>query len=139
MEQNQYNPEVNTPQNNEYQQGGQGYNPNPQFQQPQYNNYQQQPANNMVKPDSGLVWAILTTLFCCLPFGIVAIVKASQVDTFWGAGRYQDAQNAAKSARTWSIVSAAIGVVGILIYIVYIVVLVAVLDEVDYNYNDYLY
>jgi hypothetical protein len=28
-----------------------------------------------------LVWAILTTIFCCLPFGIVAIVYAAQVNT----------------------------------------------------------
>lgn len=42
---------------------------------------------------SGLVWGILVTLFCCLPFGIVAIVKAAQGDgdgarrwAGWGAG-----------------------------------------------------
>lgn len=31
------------------------------------------------KPDSNLVWGILTTILCCLPLGIVSIVKASKV------------------------------------------------------------
>ena len=29
---------------------------------------------------NNLVWAILTTLFCCLPLGIVSIVHAAKVD-----------------------------------------------------------
>ena len=29
---------------------------------------------------NNLVWAILTTLFCCLPAGIVSIVYAAQVN-----------------------------------------------------------
>ena len=36
-----------------------------------------------------LVQAILTTLFCCLPFGIVAIVYAAQVNTKIEAGDYR--------------------------------------------------
>ena len=31
-----------------------------------------------VMPSTNMAWAILTTLFCFLPFGIVAIIKASQ-------------------------------------------------------------
>ena len=37
---------------------------------------------NMQKPDNNLVWAILATVLCCLPFGIVAIIKSTQVDSF---------------------------------------------------------
>ena len=33
-----------------------------------------------------MVWAILTTLFCCLPFGIVSIVHAARVDSLSAAG-----------------------------------------------------
>lgn len=38
-------------------------------------------SNNGCKtcPDNYLVYSILTTLFCCLPFGIVGIVKSAQV------------------------------------------------------------
>ncbi|MBO7197759.1 MAG: CD225/dispanin family protein, partial [Tidjanibacter sp.] len=34
-------------------------------------------------PSSNLIWGILTTIFCCLPFGIVSIVFASRVDSLW--------------------------------------------------------
>ena len=45
--------------------------------------------------------AILTTLFCCLPFGIVAIVKASKVDSLLAAGRRDEAIQASKEADNW--------------------------------------
>lgn len=53
------------------------------------------------KPSNFLVWAILSTIFCCLPFGIVSIVYASKVDGLWYAGKYVEAQDAASKARTW--------------------------------------
>ena len=52
------------------------------------------------QPDNFLVWAILGTLFCCLPFGIVSIVYASKVDRLWYAGDYDGAKDAARKART---------------------------------------
>ena len=38
---------------------------------------------NKLCPDSNLVWAILCTVLCCLPLGIVAIVKAASVEKLW--------------------------------------------------------
>lgn len=35
----------------------------------------------MPKPNNNLALAIFTTVCCCLPFGIVAIIKASKVDS----------------------------------------------------------
>jgi predicted secreted protein len=67
-------------------------------------------------PNSHLVWSILVTLFCCLPFGIVAIVKSSQVNGLWAQGRYAEAQASADSARKWVIWGAVIGVVAGIIY-----------------------
>ncbi|MDO4163573.1 MAG: CD225/dispanin family protein [Bacteroides sp.] len=64
------------------------------------------------KPNNYLVWSILTTLFCCLPTGIVAIVYASRVDSAWYGGRIEEALNAAKNARTWTFVSVGLGVLG---------------------------
>ena len=74
----------------------------------------QQPAGQA--PNNYLVWSILVTLFCCLPFGIVAIVKSSQVNGLWAQGRYAEAQASADSAKKWVIWSAVIGVVVGIIY-----------------------
>jgi hypothetical protein len=69
----------------------------------------QQPAGQA--PSNHLVWSILVTLFCCIPFGIVAIVKSSQVNGLWAQGRYAEAQASADSARKWIIWSVVIGVI----------------------------
>ena len=45
------------------------------------------------KPDNYLVWAILSTLFCCLPLGIASIVFAAQVDGKYNSGDYAGAQD----------------------------------------------
>lgn len=58
------------------------------------------------KPDNYLVWAILTTVCCCMPFGIVSIVYASKVDSLYIAQQYVAAQQAADNAKKWAIISA---------------------------------
>tara|TARA_B100001750_G_scaffold57482_1_gene45428 strand:- start:1133 stop:1378 length:246 start_codon:yes stop_codon:yes gene_type:complete len=50
--------------------------------------------NNMVK-------AILVTIFCCLPFGIIAIIKASEVNGKLAAGDVEGAQQSAAEADKW--------------------------------------
>jgi interferon-induced transmembrane protein/zinc ribbon protein len=52
-----------------------------------------------------LVPAILVTVLCCLPAGIVAIVYAGQVNTKLAAGDIVGAQQASKNAKTWCIIS----------------------------------
>jgi predicted secreted protein len=73
-------------------------------------------------PDNNLVWAILTTLFCCLPLGIVSIVKASQVNGLWAAGQYDNAQKASQDARKFAIWAAIVGAVFLVIYIIFVAV-----------------
>lgn len=73
------------------------------------------------KPDNNLVWAILTTILCCLPFGIASIVYSTKVDSAWDAGDYDGAERASKKAATlaWISVGAAFltwGIYGILIF-----------------------
>ncbi len=67
-------------------------------------------------PPSNLVWAILTTVLCCLPFGIASIVFASQVNGKWASGDYAGAQESSRKARLWAIVAAVVGVVVAIIY-----------------------
>ncbi len=54
-----------------------------------------------------LAWGIVTTLLCFMPFGIVSIVFASQVNGKQAAGDIAGAMSASKKAKTWAIASAA--------------------------------
>jgi uncharacterized membrane protein len=67
-------------------------------------------------PDNNLVWAILCTVLCCLPFGIVSIIKATKVNEFWAQGDTIGAQRSADEAKKWAIWGAVIGPVLILIF-----------------------
>ena len=69
------------------------------------------------KPKNYMVWAILATLFCCLPLGIWSIVCANKVNKAWEQGDYAGAQEASRKARTWVIISIILGlVVGVASY-----------------------
>ena len=51
------------------------------------------------QPKNYLAESILVTLFCCMPCGIVGIVKAASVGSLYSQGRYQEAQDASLSAK----------------------------------------
>ena len=95
----------------------QGQQPGPQGQQPGWPG--QQPGwQGQQQPDNYLVWAILTTIFCCLPFGIVSIIYSTKVSGLWVQGQYAEAQAAANNAKKWAIIGA---VAGPIIYVVFTV------------------
>lgn len=64
-----------------------------------------------------MVGAILTTVFCCLIGGIIAIVYASQVNTKLAQGDIAGAQAASKAANGWIIANIIVGVVFGLLYL----------------------
>ncbi|KAB7754883.1 MULTISPECIES: CD225/dispanin family protein [Mycobacteriaceae] len=70
-------------------------------------------------PNNNLVLGILVTIFCCLPFGIVSIVKATQVSGLWAQGQFQAAQTAADEAKKWATWGAIAGAVVLVIYLVF--------------------
>ncbi|WP_414940493.1 CD225/dispanin family protein [Amycolatopsis sp. cmx-11-51] len=74
-------------------------------------------------PNNNLVWGILTTILCCLPFGIVSIIKATQVNTLWAQGQPAAAKEAADAAKKWAIIAAIVGVVVGILYFVLVVAL----------------
>ncbi len=74
-------------------------------------------------PDNNLVWAILTTVFCCLPLGIVAIIKSTQVSGLWAQGQFDAARKSADDAKKFSMWAAIAGVAVIVIYIIFIVII----------------
>ena len=79
----------------------------------------QQPQQTMQPcPDSNLVWAILTTVLCCLPFGVVAIVYACKVNDRYAVGDVQGAIDASQKAKKWAIHSAVTSlVIGVIYYV----------------------
>ena len=110
--------------------GGQPpYGGQPYGQQPQY-------GYGPAAPENHLVWAILCTVLCCLPLGIVSIVKASSVNGLWASGDYAGAQQAADDAKKWAMWGAIAGVasvvVSILIYVIFFVILVASVPSSSY-------
>ncbi len=99
----------------------------PQYQQPPFqSNYAQ--GQRPGKPDNYLVWAILSTIFCCLPLGIVSIIYSSKVDSQYNAGDYLGAQDSADKAKKFAMWGAIASVICIVLYILFFVVL-AVFDK----------
>jgi len=68
------------------------------------------------QPKNYLIESILVTLFCCLPFGIVGIFYASQVNSKFVIGDYDGAQAASENAKKWMIWSAVSGVVIVVLF-----------------------
>ena len=64
-----------------------------------------------------LVLAILSTIFCCLPLGIIAIVFAAIAMSRNSSGDYYGAESAAQTARTLNWVFFGIGFAGIATYL----------------------
>src|SRR4051812_32519664 len=81
------------------------------------------PVTGTVVPPAGttvpnhLVFAILTTVLCCLPTGIAAIIYSAQVNAKLQAGDFAGAQTASNNAKIWCWVSFGVGFVGILFWI----------------------
>lgn len=72
------------------------------------------------RPNNYLVWAILSTLFCCLPAGIVSIIQAAKVNGLYDSGNYAAAQAASESAKKWAVISAAVALVLAVLYFILI-------------------
>lgn len=82
---------------------------------------QNQNQNQAYCPSSNMVWAILCTLFCCLPLGIVAIIKASSVEKLWYQGRQAEAIKASSDARNYALWGAVASLIFGVLYVVLVV------------------
>ncbi len=73
-----------------------------------------------------LVQAILVTVFCCLPFGIAAIVFAAQVNGKVQAGDIAGAMESSRKAKMWAWWAFGVGLVSqIVIFGLQIVAIIA--------------
>lgn len=70
-----------------------------------------------IKPNNYMALAIFTTICCCLPLGIVAIVKASKVNEYFILHQYELAQKSANDAKKWSLIGIVIGLACQIIYL----------------------
>lgn len=111
------------------------YAPPPQYGAPQYGNaqYGQQPYAQQpyaqhpgLPPDNYLVWAILSTVFCCLPLGVVSIVKSASVTNLWAVGDHAGAQRAADEAKKFALWSLYAQIVAIVLFVIVYVIIIAI-------------
>lgn len=78
------------------------------------------------KPNDYLVLSILTTILCCLPLGIVSIIRSTQVNSYWANEKFDEAQNASMDAKKWSIIGICISAAGILLYLIVVIIFAAI-------------
>ena len=76
-------------------------------------------------PDNYLVWAILCTVLCCLPFGIVSIVNATKVEKLWLMGNKEGARKASEDAKKWAIIGALTSVIVGFLYGIFLLIVAA--------------
>ena len=110
------------------------YQPQPQ---PSYGPQPGYGAQQPPMPDTYMVWAVLVTIFCCLVFGIISIVKASQVSSLYHQGRYQEAVAASQDAKKWAMWGAIAGVVVSVIVIILQIVGVGLLGTAALAGSDF--
>ena len=72
--------------------------------------------------ENWLVEAILVTLLCCLPFGVVGIIFAAQVNTKQQAGDNEGAEKARKEAAKWTKIGFWVGLGCIVLYFLFWIV-----------------
>jgi hypothetical protein len=76
------------------------------------------PAIKPPDPVTTLVFSILVTVFCCMPFGVVGIVYSALAMSRHGAGDYATAQRFKNNAKIWTWIAFGIGLLGIFIWFV---------------------
>lgn len=77
--------------------------------QPQYGAVQ--PGSDEPCPPTNLVWAIISTVLCCLPTGIVAIIYALKVSNKYREGDIEGAKRASETGAWWCIATIILGLI----------------------------
>lgn len=69
------------------------------------------PADEEPMPPTYLVWAIIATLCCCLPTGVVALIYASKVSPLYLRGDFKGSREASEKAGWWVIITFVCGLI----------------------------
>ena len=78
--------------------------------------------NKPFKPNSNIALAIITTVVCCVPIGIYAIILANRVETLYYDGEYEKAEMTAQDVKKWSIIGMVISALGFFAYIIILII-----------------
>jgi len=79
-------------------------------QQPQQAGQLQQGTTQEPMPPTNLVWAIVVTVLCCVPLGIVAIYQAMRVNSAYGMGDIVAAKRHSEAGAWWCIAGIIAGI-----------------------------
>ena len=71
-----------------------------------------------IMPNTWLVQSILATICCCLPFGIVGIVNATKVESYYMRGDYANAIRCSENAKKWTIWAVVSAVIIVVLYVI---------------------
>lgn len=97
-------------------------------QTPQENNQGQDSMGSYRQPQEPInstpyiIFAIISTVLCCMPLGVVAIIFASKINILQGAGDYEGAKNAAKKSKIIMIIGAVLTLIISIIFIIMVVI-----------------
>ncbi|HJB01192.1 MAG TPA: CD225/dispanin family protein [Candidatus Mediterraneibacter merdavium] len=109
-------------------QNTQNYGPGPQDTSGYGAGYQGGYQSNAYQQDQGqpvnwvpyLVLSIVSTLCCCPPFGIVAIIFSAKINSAMNEGNTEEARKSARTAKIWLIVAFVAGIISYILYFVLI-------------------
>ena len=91
-----------------------------------------------VRPSNYLPWAILSTLCCCVPSGIVAIIYAAQVNSKWESGDQIGSEHASSRAKMWILIGVGISAACWILYAVYVIAIgVEFMDTIN-EWNEWI-
>ena len=68
------------------------------------------------RPSTYLPLAIIVTICCCIPFGIISILYGAKVDSCWNSGNETEARENSRKARNWALWGIAIYAVIFIVY-----------------------
>ena len=77
-------------------------------------------------PKTWLVESILATILCCLPFGLIGIINATQVESLYFSGQYDEALRRSSQAKKWTLWGVGIMLAFFILYILVLVIAIII-------------
>ena len=87
------------------------------------NGYRQYDREEPVNWVPYLILSIISSLCCCIPLGIVAIIYSAKTSSLLAGGRQDEARKAAKTAKIWIIIAFAAGILLDIIAFIFVFVM----------------